>query len=143
MFGALALPIIDIIGKVLDKAIPDAETRERAKAEITAQLLANDKVLTEAARDVVVAEAKGESWLQRNWRPMLMVAIMGLLLWNGMVLPILSAMTGVDLAKLQAWDSMPSAMWSLLQIGVGGYVIGRTGEKIADAVVATSKGGAR
>lgn len=135
MFGALALPIINLIGSVLDKLIPDADTREKAKAEITAQLLANDKALTEAARDVVVAEAKGESWAQRNWRPCLMFTIMALLVWNGMFLPLLSAWTKVDLVKLQAWDTIPSAMWSLLQIGVGGYVIGRTGEKIADAMI--------
>lgn len=141
MFGTLALPIIEMIGKVLDKLIPDAETREKAKAEITTQLLSNDKALTEAARDVVVAEAKGESWMQRNWRPCLMFTIMGLLVWNGMFLPLISAWMKVDLVKLQDWDAIPAAMWSLLQIGVGGYVIGRTGEKIADAMIVT--GGAR
>ena len=134
LFGALAGPIVDVIGKVLDKLIPDADARDKAKAEIMDQLMKNDAALTTAARDTIIAEAQGESWMQRNWRPCLMFTIMGLLIWNGMFLPLLSAAIGVDLVKLQAWEAIPAAMWSLLQIGVGGYVIGRTGEKIADAV---------
>lgn len=144
MFGALAAPIIDVIGKVLDKLIPDADTREKVKAEITTQILANDKAITEAARDVVVAEAQGESWMQRNWRPSLMFVIMGLLIWNGVFLPIGSATFGVDLVKLQAWDAIPAAMWNLLQIGVGGYLVGRSAEKVVDNYTASmAKGGAR
>lgn len=127
-------PIIEIVGKVLDKLIPDADVRAAAKEQITQQLLANDKAFTEAARDVIVAEAKGESWAQRNWRPMLMLSIMGILILNAVILPIVAAITRVDLVALQHWDAIPAAMWSLLQIGVGGYVVGRTGEKIAQTL---------
>jgi hypothetical protein len=142
MFGTLALPILDVIGKVLDKLIPDADAREKAKAEIMSELARNDAALTQAARDTIVAEAQGESWAQRNWRPMLMFTIMGLLVWTGVVLPLLSAATRIDFVALQAWSKIPFEMWSLLQLGVGGYLVGRTGEKMIDTWAAM-KGGAR
>lgn len=133
-------PIIDIIGKVLDKAIPDAEARDKAKAEIAAEMARNDAALTAAARDTIVAEAKGESWMQRNWRPCLMFTIMGLLVWSGVFVPLLSAATGIAFAKLVAWNTVPEQMWSLLQFGVGGYILSRGSEKIVDTWAVT-KGG--
>ncbi len=132
-------PILELLGQVLTKVIPDTAARDKAMLEIQAQLLANDKALAEAARDVLVAEAKGESWLQRNWRPLFMMAIVFVIMANGFLLPILSAITKVDLVKLQGWDAIPQSLWSLAQIGVGGYVIGRTGEKIADTLAAPSR----
>jgi hypothetical protein len=112
MFGTLALPILDVIGKVLDKLIPDADAREKAKAEIMSELARNDAALTQAARDTIVAEAQGESWAQRNWRPMLMFTIMGLLVWTGVVLPLLSAATRIDFVafvKIVAKIAVPNA----------------------------------
>lgn len=132
-------PILELLGQVLTKVIPDTAARDKAMLEIQAQLLANDKALAEAARDVLVAEAKGESWLQRNWRPLFMMAIVFVIMANGFLLPILSAITKVDLVKLQGWDAIPQSLWSLAQIGVGGYVIGRTGEKIADTLAAPNR----
>lgn len=136
-------PILELLGQVLTKVIPDAAARDKAMAEIQAQLLANDKALAEAARDVLVAEAKGESWMQRNWRPLFMLCIVFVIMANGFFLPILSAMTRVDLVKLQGWDAIPQALWSLAQIGVGGYVVGRSAEKIADSMAKgqTGRGG--
>jgi hypothetical protein len=58
------------------------------------------------------------------------------------VLPLLSAATRIDFVALQAWSKIPFEMWSLLQLGVGGYLVGRTGEKMIDTWAAT-KGGAR
>ena len=129
ILDAIAAPIVDIVGKVLDKIIPDADAREKAKAQIMDELAKNDAALTEAARDVIVAEEKGESALQRLWRPCLMFCIMGLMVWVGVFVPLLSAATGVDFAKLIAWNSIPQGMWQMLQMGVGGYVVGRTAEK--------------
>lgn len=134
-------PILALIGQVLTKVIPDTAERDKALADIQAQLIANDRAIVEAARDVLVAEAKGESWMQRNWRPLFMLCIVFVIMANGLFLPILSAITRVDLVKLQGWDAIPQALWSLAQIGVGGYVVGRSAEKIADSMAKTGKAG--
>ena len=59
--------------KLLERLIPDPVKQSEAKAEMTAMLIqAQAKEMDSRAR-VVIAEATGESWLQRNWRPCLMI----------------------------------------------------------------------
>lgn len=124
-------PLIEIAGKVLDRVIPDKAARAEAKVKLTQEILKNEADFAQAAAQVIIAEAQGHSWMQRNWRPCLMFTIMGLLVWNGAAAPLIAAVFGVDLPLLQAWQAIPTEMWTLLSIGVGGYIAGRSGEKIA------------
>lgn len=72
-----------------------------------------------AQSQIITAEANGESWLQRNWRPITMLTFLILICLDSF---------GVLAFRLseQAWD--------LLQLGIGGYVIGRSVEKAAPGV---------
>ena len=64
---------------------------------------------------IIQAEAQG-NWLQRSWRPIIMLVFATIVLIGTFFdLPILS-------------DT--SRFWDLLEIGIGGYVIGRSAEKI-------------
>lgn len=54
----------------------------------------------------------------------MMWMLMGLILWDLVLGPIAVA-AGIDL-KID----VPDNVWTLLGIGMGGYVIGRSGEKI-------------
>jgi hypothetical protein len=78
--------------------------------------------------DVVMAKAQGESWLQRNCRPILMLTIVSIVANNYVIAPYIQLFfsKGIQL-ELPAW------LWSLLQIGVVGYVIGRSAEKITES----------
>jgi len=127
-------PLIEIAGKVLDRVIPDKAARAEAKAKLTSEILKNEAAFAQAAAKVIVAEAQGHSWMQRNWRPSLMFTIMGLMIWNGVAAPLIAVGFGVDLPLLQAWQAIPAEMWTLLSIGVGGYIAGRSGEKIASSM---------
>jgi F420-0:gamma-glutamyl ligase-like protein len=90
------------------------------------QLESKDK---ELQSNVIIAEAKGKSWLQRNWRPGLM-AIFGLIIFNNyIVAPYIGLLAG---AKYQVMLQIPADMWGLLKLGVSGYIVGRSAEKIAD-----------
>jgi hypothetical protein len=73
---------------------------------------------------LVEAEAKGDSWLQRTWRPITMLTFLVL---------VVADQTGVLAFRLA-----PEA-WTLLQIGLGGYVVGRSVEKAAPAVIGALK----
>ncbi len=137
------LSFIPVIGKILDKGLGivdklvlDKDEAEKLKSAIKAQILVNDHeetvALLEAQAKIVLAEAQG-GWLQRNWRPLLMVIIMIIVTNNYVVVPYASMFTD----KVAVLD-LPGSLWGLLTTGVGGYVIGRTAEK----VVATLKGGA-
>ena len=124
-------PIIEKILGVVDKAIPDKDLAEKLKSELQSQMLNLDYSAVEkeieARAKIIVAEAQGESWLQRNWRPILMLTIVTIVANNYLIFPYLSAMFGIGM-KLD----LPDALWNLMTLGVGGYIAGRSGEKIIE-----------
>jgi hypothetical protein len=105
---ALGPKVIDIVGKSLE----DKQEIERMTNE-----------LSQVAAQVVIAETQGESWLQRNWRPLLMVWFSILIgaYWFGFV-PI-----NMPLEVVQS-------LFDLVTLGMGGYIIGRSGEKMISSV---------
>jgi hypothetical protein len=132
------LSAIPIIGKVLepvfniiDKAITDKDEANRLKAEIRMQMASqNHEQLTEhlkSATSIILAEAKG-GWLQRNWRPMLMLTTIAIVANNYIIYPYLSLFwpDAVTILELPDW------LFKVMLVGVGGYVGGRSVEKLAD-----------
>lgn len=113
-----------IFDSVLDKFVDDKSERNRLKAEINQALIdAEQKVVLKASENVK-AEIQGDSWLQRNWRPLLMVSIVAILVNNYILFPYLSLFTD----KVVVLD-LPHDLFTLLTVGVGGYVVGRSAEK--------------
>ena len=119
---------------VVDQFVTDKDQANKLKAEIKKQIEAQthekDIEQLKAQAGIIKAEASGESSAQRNWRPHLMYMIMFLLAFNGVIVPLSEAFFQVDIPTLQAWDAIPVPMWQLLMIGMGGYIGGRSGEKI-------------
>ena len=139
----MAIPlavVLPFVGKIIDKVFPDESTKSEAKIKLLELMQSGELQQMAAAKDVVVAEIQGESAAQRNWRPHLMYLIMLLMVFNGVVVPLVEAMFGVKLPILEAWSAIPDQMWSLLQIGMGGYIVGRSGEKIAKTYFEAKKG---
>ena len=98
------------------------------KAELELRYAELDKAITEARSNVVMAEAQGQGWLQRNWRPLLMLVIIVIVANNYILYPYLSIFTD----KVRVLD-LPDRLWQLMEIGVGGYILGRTAEKMKGA----------
>jgi len=128
------LSAIPIIGKVLegvfgivDKAVEDKDEANKLKAEIKMQMMGQDHTevqdLLKAQTAIILAEAKG-GWLQRNWRPLLMLIFMIIIANNYIVFPYASLFTD----KTVMLD-LPVFMWDIIKIGLGGYVVGRSVEK--------------
>lgn len=106
--------------------MPDPKAQADAKLKMLEALYKAQQAEAETKRDVVVAEAKGESWLQRNWRPISMLTFLAVVINNYILAPWLGAF-GLVIPVL---DIAPQ-MWTLLTVGIGGYIVGRSGEKIA------------
>jgi hypothetical protein len=123
--SALAGPLFDVV----DKAVQDKDQAARLKAELQQQLIGEAGKRLQSRMQVILAEANGRSWLQRNWRPLLMVTITAIVANNYLLAPYLGAMFGTGLQL-----PLPERLWDLMTIGVGGYVTGRSGEKIASIV---------
>lgn len=121
-----------VLGTV-DKVVGDRDLAEKIKAELQTQVLTNQMQIMESASSIIKAEAQGESWLQRNWRPILMLTIVTIVANNFLVAPYLGAMFGVGLTL-----PMPEQLWDLMTLGVGGYIAGRSVEKVVDRIKAPS-----
>ena len=119
MIAAIIPAITALIGKAIDKAVPDKDEAEKLKAQITLAAMQQDNKELQGAISIITAEATGESWLQRNWRPLLMLWFAGLVgaHWLGF--------TPENLPQ----ESV-NHLLDIVQIGIGGYILGRSGEKI-------------
>ncbi|MBL6946254.1 MAG: hypothetical protein ISR47_06435 [Rhodospirillales bacterium] len=124
MLSAIIGPLIGGIFGVIDKAVEDKDEAARIKSKLQEMVLSGQIKEIESAAQIIVAEAQGDSWLQRSWRPLLM-CLFGLIIANNYVLaPYVILFMGVDVEL-----TVPPDMWDLLKIGVGGYVVGRSVEK--------------
>jgi hypothetical protein len=131
MIQVLSL-VLPVVSKILERAIPDPEERAKVQAELAVAIQEKETAILNAARDVIVAEGSSESKLARNWRPVLMYLLMGLLVWLIAIAPSFGL---VEPTKV-AMSAVPEDLWNLLMIGMGGYIAGRTGEKIAASLAA-------
>ena len=128
MFAAL-LPILGpILGKVASNLFPDPEQQARAQQEMTIALLGHQREIESAAASIIQTEAASSHWLAANWRPLTMITFVALIVarWFGWAAPDLS-----DAEYLKLWD--------IVELGLGGYVIGRSAEKIVPAITAAVK----
>lgn len=126
-------PIVsDVLGRVLG---PNQDKKAEIERELNLALLTNSHAIEQAAAQVVVAEAKSEHFITATWRPILMLVITAIVGWNYLVSKLL------ELA-IQMWTGdviplgidLPEQLWQLLMIGCGGYILGRSGEKIATSL---------
>jgi len=119
LIGTIAAPLLRGLFDVIDQAVEDRDEAARIKARLQEMVLSGQMKEIEAAASIIVAEAKGDSWLQRSWRPLLMVLFGVIIANNYLVVPLFGG------AKAE----IPPDMWDLLKLGVGGYVLGRSVEK--------------
>ena len=124
------LPVVEPIIELIKQVIPDPKEAARLQNSLRQAAIESDARMAEAQSSVVTAEAQGESWMQRNWRPTLMYFLMAVVFWYLFPLPILSYILGVSSIELVGLDDIPDAVWTLLIVGMGGYIGGRTLEKV-------------
>ena len=88
---------------------------------MTAKTIEYETKLLAAKTSIITAEATGESWMQRNWRPITMLTFLALVVCDSF-----------------GWLANPLAgeAWTLLQIGLGGYVTSRGVEKVVSKLKA-------
>jgi Holin of 3TMs, for gene-transfer release len=126
------------INKLLDAHIKDTELRKRLQAELEIKLTDHMGKSLELEQAIVLAEVKSEHWLSYSWRPILMLTLMGFLVLVGLVLPIADMLAGHPLPFNPRWQVLPPQFWEFLSIGVGGYIGGRSLEKIAGKVLSAT-----
>lgn len=119
LLGALA-PMIKTLFSTIDKTIDNKAEAEKLKQSIQQQLLSGQLKELEAQAKIITAEAQG-GWLQRNWRPILMLVFAGLVVahWFGLTAPNIP-------------ESVQNSLLNIVLVGISGYVVGRSAEKVMD-----------
>jgi len=133
IISGLAAPISSVINKFVtrkeDQMRAQAEI-ERIQKDFESKVLDNQNNLLSAQKELVLAEVNGH-WFQRNWRPALMWIIIAIIANNYLIAPIVNQLVTVFGGEniLPLLD-LPDKLFNLMTIGLGGYVVGRSAEKI-------------
>tara|TARA_R100000093_G_scaffold14564_1_gene8331 strand:- start:588 stop:971 length:384 start_codon:yes stop_codon:yes gene_type:complete len=119
ILGAVA-PMVKVLFKTIDKTIDNKKEAEKIKQSIQQQLLSGQLKELEAQASIIIAESQG-SILQRNWRPLLMLIFAGL---------VVAHWFGFTASNIP--ESVQNSLLNIVLVGMGGYIVGRSGEKIMD-----------
>lgn len=111
-----AAELVDELHTSEEETLKIKEAMFKMEQATTLKMMEYESQLLESQTKIISAEATGASWIQRNWRPVTMLTFLVLVVGDSLgILPTPLA---------------PEA-WTMLQLGLGGYVVGRSGEKIA------------
>ena len=124
MLGAVA-PLAKILFSTIEKSVPDKDLQAKLKADLQTQLLQSNTQELQAAAKIIEAEAKA-GWFASSWRPLLMYVLIFILVWNYVIGPVIKVFTGAIISF-----ELPGDVWTLLNVGLGGYVVGRSAESVA------------
>jgi hypothetical protein len=116
--------LIGPIAEVIDRVIPDKNVSNHLTSQIQKELMEkvykNLEQELDAQVQVLLAEAKGDLWIQKAWRPIAMLAFTAIVFFY----TLLPAVAGTNPPPL------PDQIWYFLDISMGGYIVGRSAEKI-------------
>ena len=122
------IPVLaPIVGDLVKRLVPDSDKANEIEKEVKLALLEHTDSLEAMRGKIVLSEAQSSNWLTAAWRPMLMMVVVLIIACNYLLFPII----GIFYPEMITLD-LPQELWQLLTIGVGGYVVGRSGEKMVD-----------
>lgn len=121
----LVTPVTNLIDELHtsdEERLKIRQAMMQIQAGLTARVLDYETRLAESRAKVITAEAQGASWLQRTWRPITMLTFLALVVFDSF-----------------GWLEyrLAEQAWTLLQIGLGGYVVGRSAEKIIPSITSS------
>ena len=118
--GPLIDKIVGLFASMQDRKLSEYEIR----AEVEKQVLSTIADVTRTQGDVIMAEMKGESPLQRLWRPITALLFVWIVFWFGFLQPLFVGWFG--LPPLRVGDTLLLQIIDLVKLCLGGYIGGRT-----------------
>ena len=113
---------IEAVGSIVDNVFTNDEEKSIAKKQLSEVVLKSLNDIAEVQGEVVKTELQG-NWLQKSWRPLTMLTMVVILVckWFG-------------LTNSEIPLELEIELMGLLKIGIGGYIAGRSVEKVAEKV---------
>jgi hypothetical protein len=129
------LALLPIFTTLIERLFPDKEKAAEAALEMRRILSEADAkraeaeaIQMQAKSEVIKAELQTDSWMAKNWRALLMMTGVVMLINNWVFTPLLSAI-GLPIVSVP----IPVELWTLLSIGLGGYIGRETIKNYSDA----------
>ena len=121
-----------VVGGILKDLESGKVSEEEANAKMIEALSSAQAEISQNQASVIKAEVNSDSWLARNWRP-IMALTYGLSYWYViMVIPHLVSWGMMNAPKFG--EIGLENMFYLTMVAIGGYVGGRSLEKIAKTI---------
>ena len=122
IFDFLKSNTVDAVGKIVDNVITNNEEKSEAKKQLTEVVLKSLNEVAQVQGEVIKTEMNGNV-LQKSWRPITMLTFVVILVckwfgWTDSEIPL----------------QLEVELMSLVKLGLGGFVVGRSVEKIATTV---------
>ncbi|MEH0157355.1 3TM-type holin [Limibacter armeniacum] len=124
LLTASAGELIEKTDHLIDNITTTKEEKLQLKHQFSDMILQHLTQLTHLKMQIVMAETNG-NMLQRLWRPILMLSFGFVILYAKFAAPAF----GLPNTELEP------QFWELLELGIGGYVIGRSVEKVSEKIV--------
>jgi hypothetical protein len=122
--------IVGGVVSVIDKIIPDPKAAAEAKIRLLELEQKGQLTELQEAASIIKTEAAGEGSLQRNWRPLVMLTFTALIVCRWL---------GISLNEVMITPELEMKLFEIVQLGLGGYVIGRSAEKLMKTYSDTKK----
>jgi uncharacterized protein YneF (UPF0154 family) len=128
--GDIVAKALGPLSDIIDNVTTTREEKDAMKIELVKAQGALESDFHQAQASVIIAEATGASWLQRNHRPLTVLTFVFIVAWNFVLGPIgswLAALFGS--AAVFPVLILPTGLWATISLGMGGYMALRTYEK--------------
>ena len=131
-FGGGAKDVLDGGAKILG-SIDQLSTSAEEKKTLRAQVITT---MVNAQSSVIVAEANAGG-ITSKWRPYTMLSLVSLIMCHYALFPMIAVIWPATIPVFAAMVLPPDA-WFLIKVGLGGYISGRSIEKVTSTLT-TSK----
>ena len=122
VFITKAIEKVADAAKVFGEKITSGKDKDQANKELTEVVMKGLNDVASVQGEVIKTEMQG-SFLQRNWRPLMMLTFGVILVceWFGLTDPAIP-------------KELEMQLLDIVKLGLGGYVVGRSVEKVASTV---------
>jgi hypothetical protein len=122
--GPLVKVLMDLYKGYNQRQVTEAQLRR----DLEKAVLSTFEEVAKTQGDVIMAEMRGENWLQRNWRPMVATGFAFIVFFYGLLMPVLVAWFGFPPVRIG--DMLLEWIKDIVIICLGGYIGFRSLEKI-------------
>ena len=123
LISSLFKPAAELIDNLHTSGEEKLDAKQKlfdSQSEITFKFLDYEARMLEMRGGIISAEANSKHWLTATWRPVTMLTFLALVVFDSF-----------------GWLMSPlrDEAWMLLQLGIGGYVAGRSVEKVTSQMM--------